>query len=395
MPFQRTTATNKVLALTKRKKVIRGGSSASKTVSILAVLIDKCCKNPDLEVSIISESVPHLKKGALKDFIKIMKWTKRWNENNYNATDRKYTFHNGAYMEFFSPESILGARRNILYINEANNISHADYMQLAMRTSHDIYLDYNPVGEFWADTDVLNEPNSELLILTYKDNEARPQNVDEEFAIYRSKAEAEKAQGLPINSFYQNYCRVYIDGEIGSLQGVVFNNWSQIKEVPLGAQLLGVGMDFGFSNDPTTAVKVFRLDGNLYCDELVYETQLLNSQLIDRLKSNGVTQQMEIIADSADPKTIAELRAAGFRCNGAEKGPDSIRSGIAKMQDKHIYVTERSTNLIKELRNYRWKVDKAGKSENEPSDAYNHAIDAIRYVVLNKLNKGSGVYHFV
>lgn len=372
--------------MTARKRVVRGGSSASKTCGILPELINRCTLNPGLEVSVISESIPHLKKGAMKDFIKIMKWTGRWNENHWNATDRKYTFHNDSYIEFFSPESVLGSRRNILYVNEANNIKYEDYVQLAMRTSDLIFLDYNPAAEFWADTEVLKEPDSELLVLTYLDNEARPKNVDSDFAIFRQKAEKEKELGLPITSYWQNYCRVYIDGEIGNIQGVVFNNWNQIDSIPEQAEIIAYGLDWGFTNDPSGLVAVYKYNGKLVLHELIYESGLTNSMLADKMRSLGVNTNIDIIADSSEPKSIADLQGMGFpRTTPAKKGADSINNGISKLQEFELLVTKTSTNLIKELRAYRWQVDKSGKTLNEPIDHMNHLIDPTRYVALNKL----------
>lgn len=381
--------------MTARKRVVRGGSSASKTCGILPELINRCTLTPGLEVSVVSESIPHLKKGAMKDFIKIMKWTGRWNENHWNATDRKYTFHNEAYIEFFSPESVLGSRRNILYVNEANNVKYEDYVQLAMRTSDLIFLDYNPAAEFWADTEVLKESDSELLVLTYLDNEARPKNVDSDFAIFRQKAEKEKALGLPITSYWQNYCRVYIDGEIGNIQGVVFNNWSQIDSVPEQAELVAYGLDWGFTNDPSGLVAVYKYNGKLVLHELIYESGLTNSMLAEKMRSLGVNINIDIIADSSEPKSIADLQAMGFpRTTPAKKGADSVSNGISKLQEFEFLVTKTSTNLIKELRSYRWQVDKSGKALNEPIDHMNHLIDPTRYVALNKLGASTEwVFH--
>jgi phage terminase large subunit len=385
--FSVTTAVKKIRAVKARKKIIQGGSSAGKTIAILIILIDKCIKEPGLEVSVISESIPHLKKGAMKDFLKIMDQTGRFNRSNWNATDRKYTFSNGSYMEFFSPESVLGSRRNILYINEANNIHYADYHQLAIRTSADIYIDFNPAAEFWAHTEVAIEDNAELISITYLDNGARPSNVDEEFAIARQKAAREAAQGLPITSYWQNWVRVYVDGLTGNLQGVVFNNWEQIDDVPIIAELVAHGQDYGFTNDPSATVAVYQIGMNLYLDELLYETGLLTSEIVARYPSIGITYYQRIIPDSAEPKSNEEVRRAGYNVDPARKGPDSVRASINKLQEYKIFVTKRSTNLIKELRAYRWKVDQSGKALQEPVDYMNHAIDAVRYVALNCLSR--------
>ena len=398
--FKRTTAINKILAMKARKKVIQGGSSASKTFGILSILIDKACKAEGLEISVVSESIPHLKKGALKDFIKIMKMTGRWIESHYNATDRKYTFSNDSYIEFFSPEAVLGARRHILYVNEANNITYQDYHQLATRTEKDIYIDFNPASEFWVHTEVLKEENSELLVLDYRDNEALPSNVVEEFLIARKKADEEKKSGLPITSYWQNYCRVYIDGKIGNIQGLIFSNWNQVDDLPkdkegnITAEFIGYGLDFGFTNDPTALIEVYKQSGELWINELIYESRLINSEIIAKMNNMPVFTYKEIIADSAEPKTIEEIRRAGFYITGAIKGQDSVRASISKLQQFKINVTKRSTNIIRELRSYKWRIDKDGKALNEPVDYDNHAIDALRYVALNKINNNIGVYNF-
>lgn len=385
MTFVRTTAINKVLALKARKKVVQGGSSAGKTFGILPILIDKATKTKDLEISVVSESVPHLKKGALKDFIKIMKSTNRWIDSHYNATDRKYTFGNGSYIEFFSPESVLGARRHILYVNEANNITYEDYHQLSVRTERDIYIDFNPANEFWAHTEVLKEPDSEGIILTYLDNEGRPSNVDAEFAIARQKADKEKEQG--VDGYWSNWCRVYIDGHIGSLQGVVFNNWHQCDTIPKDAQLVARGLDFGFTNDETALVEVYKLQNKLFLNELIYEKRLTGYDIAERMLILGFNKHEPIVADSARPETIEDIRRYGFNIEKANKGADSVLNSIDTLQQFEIYITKESTNLIKEFRGYRWLTDRSGKALNEPVDFMNHGIDAIRYVAQNYINK--------
>ena len=341
----------------------------------------------------MSESVPHLKKGAMKDFIKIMKFTNRWHESRFNQTDRKYKFANGSYIEFIPPNSNIGARRNILYVNEANRIKYQDYHQAAVRTSGEIYIDFNPTDSFWAHTEVLTETDSELLVLTYKDNEALPPNVVEDFTQARIKADREIQNGAP--SYWANWCKVYIDGQIGSLQGVVFG-FQTIPEIPLGAELVGFGLDWGFSNDPTALVKVCKAGKKLFVQELIYETGLLNSTLYSKIKASGVQTYHNIVADSADPKSIEDIRTMGHaNISPANKGQDSVNASIAKLQEYEIYITEDSTNLINEFRNYCWLQDKTGKSTNVPIDAYNHGIDALRYVALNLLRNNLGVYHMI
>ncbi len=361
-----------------RKKVIQGGSSAGKTFGVLPILIDKCCKSPNLEISVVAESVPHLKKGALKDFIKIMKATGRWNENRYNATDRKYTFANGSYMEFFSPESIIGSRRNILYINEAPFIKYEDYYQMAIRTSGEIFMDFNPFNEFWAHTEVLKEADSELLILTYRDNEALPVNVIQDFEQARIKADAELKSGKA--GYWCNFVNVYVDGKVGTLQGAIFNNWSQIDTIPKEAEFIANGLDWGFTNDATGLIEVYKWNNKLIVKELIYETRLTNSMLFNKMRELKIPLDNDIIADSSEPKSIQDLINFGYyNIRGANKGQDSVRSSINKLQEYEILVTSDSLNLIKELRGYVWL------DGQKPIDKNNHLIDPLRYVALNKL----------
>lgn len=386
MTFVRTTAINKILRLKKRIKIIQGGTSAGKTYGIIPILIDSAAKQPNLEISIVSESIPHLRRGALKDFLKIMAETNRFVDANYNKSFLKYTFHNGSYIEFFSadqPDRLRGARRHILYINEANNIPFEAYQQLAIRTSEEVYIDYNPTHEFWSHTELIPDADSDFIILTYKDNEALSENIVKEIEKARDKAET--------SSYWLNWWKVYGLGEVGSLEGVIFTNWKPIKEVPKDAKLLGYGMDFGYTNDPTTLIACYRLDNEIIFDECIYRTGLLNNEIKDLMNVEGVGIS-PIYADSAEPKSIAELRRYGFNIKGADKGRDSINYGINIIQQYSVRVTERSTNMIKELRNYIWDKDKTGGTMNKPIDAFNHAIDAMRYFAMMQLNTNRGVY---
>lgn len=239
--------------MTARKKVIQGGTSAGKTFGILPILIDMAAKQPRKEISVVSESIPHLRRGALKDFKKIMHHTGRWVEGRFNETHLVYKFANGSYIEFFSAdqeERLRGARRHKLYVNEANNISFEAYHQLAIRTSEDIFIDFNPTATFWAHTEVLQEADSELIILNYRDNEALPETIVHDIEAARDKAAT--------SSYWANWWKVYGLGEVGSLEGVVFDNWQQIDQLPANAQLVALGMDFGFTNDPTTLIAYYR-----------------------------------------------------------------------------------------------------------------------------------------
>ena len=385
--LQKTTAQNKISKLKKRVRIVRGGTSASKTFSIIPFLIDYAVKNPLSEISVVAETIPHLKRGALRDFLKIMEMIGMYDSNNFNKSSLVYVFTNGSYIEFFSADSeskLRGARRDVLFVNECNNITWEAYYQLAIRTRRFIYLDYNPVSEFWVDKELINDIDTDFIVLTYKDNEALDLSIIKEI---------EKAKEKALTSTYwENWWNVYGLGQIGSLQGTIFNNWNQCDCIPEGAEFISYGMDWGFTNDPTTLIEVYRYNGELYVNELIYQTGLTNSDIVLRMNELNINRYADIIADSAEPKSIEDVYRGGFKnIYPALKGSDSIRNSIDTLQQFTINITKASTNLIKEFRTWRWAVDKEGKQLGTPIDKDNHAIDALRYVALNKINKSSKI----
>ena len=375
----RTTAVNKIIALKKRIKIIQGGTSAGKTFGIIPVLISKAANTPNLEISIVAESIPHLRRGALKDFINIMKWTSRFFEGRFNKSLLRYDFGNGSYIEFFSADDsskLRGARRDILYINECNNVTFEAYNELSIRTKREIFLDFNPANEFWVHTELKHEDDSDFLILTYKDNEALDERIVKEIEKNRAKATT--------SSYWANWWRVYGLGEIGMLEGVVFSNWKMIDTIPNEAKLIGYGLDFGFTNDPTAIIEIYNYNGQRIVNEIVYQTGLVNNEISKKLQKNVIAY-----ADSSEPKSIEEIRRTGQLIKGVTKGQDSVNFGIQIMQSQSYLVTAQSTNLIKELRAYCWDRDKTGKQMNKPIDNFNHTIDALRYHEMESLGKGS------
>ncbi len=381
MNYKYTPALHKIRLMKGRIKVIPGGSSAGKTIAILMILIDKCIRTPNLSVSIVSESTPHLRRGVIRDMLNILKDTGRYRDSQYNRTNLIYEFTNKSYIEFFSVDDasrLRGARRNVLYINECNNVSEDAYTQLAMRTDMDIYLDYNPSNRFWIEN-VLISPEAEKLTLTYKDNTALSQTVID---FLESKLELAKT-----SDYWTNWCNVYLRGLPGVLEGVIFNNWSEIDTIPEDARLIGYGIDFGYANDETTCTAVYKYNNDIIVDEIIYQKGLSNSDIANLLKDNNVIG--ELYCDSAEPKTIAELKKYGFSAYPTKKGPDSILHGISLMQEYQLLVTKKSINIKNELINYMWKKDKDGNSMNVPIDIFNHSIDGIRYLFLMKLGKKS------
>jgi phage terminase large subunit len=374
----RTTAIRKILRLRNRIKIIQGGTSAGKTFGILPILISKAAKRPLMEISVVAESIPHLRRGALKDFLSMMKSGFRYVDKRFNKSLLRYDFDNGSYIEFFSADDsskLRGARRDILYINECNNIEFEAYNELAIRTKREIYLDFNPANEFWVHTELKNEPDTDFVVLTYKDNEALDKGIVREI-------EKNRLKGLT-SSYWANWWNVYGLGEMGSLQGVVFSNWKQIDTIPTEARLLGYGVDFGYTADPTSIIEVYTYNGQRILNEICYQTGLVNTEIAKKLQKNIIAY-----ADSAEPKSIEEIRRTGQLIKGVTKGLDSVNFGIQIMQSQEYLVTSQSTNLIKELRSYCWDKDRSGKQINKPIANYNHAIDAVRYHEMESLGKG-------
>jgi len=378
-----TTTAIKIDGFRKRVRIVQGGSSAGKTFAILSLLYSYAA-NPEcgpLEISVVSESIPHLRRGALKDFLKMLNMTGLYQEELYNRTLLRYDFPHGSYIEFFSADQsdkMRGARRDVLFVNEANNIAWEAYHQLAIRTRTAIYIDYNPVREFWAHTELMHDPDAEFLLVTYKDNQALDPAIIREIEKAKTKAES--------SAYWANWWKVYGLGQVGTLQGAIYGDYTVVEGIdPSTMKFVAYGLDWGFSNDPTALVAVYRRGDDLFIHELLYHRGLTNSDIATRLKEFGITRAWEIVADSAEPKSIEEIYRLGFNIKPASKGPDSVRQGIDIVKRFNLHVTKDSTNLIKELRSYTWATDKDGKDTGVPIDSYNHACDALRYVALNKL----------
>lgn len=364
--------------------VNQGGSSSGKTYSILQTLFTRFVEGRNI-ITVVGESIPNLKAGALRDALDIVEGSDVLKKLivDYNKTDRVFYGRNGSMMEFKSyltPQDAKSGKRDFLFMNEANGVRKEVWDQLEIRTKKQAFIDYNPNAEFWVHETIIGQPNTKLFISDHRHNPFAQQKI-------RDKLEALRFKDM-------EFFKVYARGLTGKTEGLIFRNFNIVDEVPLGAELIGCGMDFGFTNDPTTLIKVFRFNEELYIDELLFETNLTNPDIIQRLKHLGITQQMGIVADSADPKSIREIEKAGFRIEAAEKGPDSIINGIDKLKRHTINITRRSTNTIKEFRNYKWATDSTGKALNVPVDFFNHSIDSIRYVALNKFGRSSGNYVF-
>lgn len=367
MEFIRTTATDKVLQLRKRIRGVAGGTSASKTISILLWLIHHAQSNPNLTISVVSETFPHLKRGVIRDFLAIMDSpAANFVVSRWNKTDSIYIFESGSIIEFFSadqPGKVRGPRRDILFVNEANNISYEVFTQLEVRTKKVVWLDWNPVSEFWFYTEMLGKREDvDFITLTYQDNEALDKSI---------------IQTIEARRVNTNWFRVYGEGQLGEAEGRIYTGWSlDLEEIPDSARLERYGLDFGYTNDPTAIVAIYKYNDAKIVDEICYLKGLSNKNTADMLQN---LPKALVIADSAEPKSIDEIKSYGVNIIGASKGKDSVLQGIQYVQDQKIFVTKHSVNLIKEYRNYLWITDPEGKIINEPQDFLNHAMDALRY----------------
>ncbi len=358
---------------------LQGSSRSSKTYSNVQWLIRMCYDVPGTTVSIVRKTMPALKRSVYRDFEEIMWGWGLWNLGEMNKSEFVYTFPNGSWIEFFSCENeqkLRGSKRQILFVNEANEISFIEWQQLQMRTTLFSIIDYNPSfsEEHW-----INQINGERKtcwwISTYKDNPFLEQKVIDEIESLQQKNK----------SLWQ----VYGLGLRAIVEGLVFPEIEIVDYVPREAQRRRFyGMDFGYTNDPTAIVEVMMWKNTLYLNEVCYQTHMLTADIVRVLKS--LEGNPEIISESADPRLVDEIYNAGIDIKAVHKFQGSVDAGIMKMKGFKICITRHSTNLIKEFRNYVYRQDKEGKWLNEPVDAFNHAIDAIRYVIIEKILGGYG-----
>lgn len=363
----------------ERKRLIanRGGTRSGKTYSLVSLFVCVAMQAKQKRtIDIVSESLPHLKRGAINDMEDILTNEQMIEDVHYlkNRSDHTYLFKTGTQIRFFSADDwgkVKGSRRDVLFINECNRISWEVYRQLAVRTTECIFLDWNPDSEFWYEQKGLNTKDTTKEIhSTYKDN---PYLTDVQIAEIES------------NMSDENWWKVYGLGEVGRPQGVIYDRWQQVNAIPEGATLIARGLDFGFTNDPTAIVDVYKYDGKLWLDELCYQRGMTNDKIAEFLRGkDGIT-----VADSAEMKSITEIYNYGIRrIEPAQKGTDSVRVGIDILRRYELMVTKRSLNMIYELRNYKWKENKlTGETMNEPVDKFNHLLDAARYVALNMLSE--------
>ena len=369
--------------------VIRGGQGASKTVSIIQIIIQSLCSSTK-EATILSSELSKMKRTVIRDYKKICKdWGTIQNETDFNRSESKHEYFNGSYLDFLGADVNdvgKGFRRDILYINEADKMDVDTAVQFISRAGLTI-IDYNPDALFWGD-EYINDNN--FITLTFEDNEYLSKSEVKSILDYKNKGfhdvnlpDKQLFQDSNIaNKYWSNKWRVYGLGLLGNLEGVVFNNWSVINSLPKEARLLGRGLDFGFTNDPTSIIEVYKYNDQRILHEVCYRKGLSNREIYKMIPDRVITY-----CDSAEPKSISELSSYGCKVKGVKKGQDSVMFGIQVMQEQTYLITSNSKNLINEFRKYTWIKDKSNNNLNKPIDLYNHGIDAVRYHEMETLGR--------
>jgi phage terminase large subunit len=304
----------------------------------------------------------------MRDFLNIMIQHGYFRQSEWSISDSMYTFSNGSVIEFFGADQadkLRGGRRKRLFINEANNITLNAFNELEVRTQEDVWIDYNPTNEFWAFTDVMpqREKDVDFITLTYKDNEALDPQI---------------IQSIEARRDNKAWWTVYGLGQLGETEARIYTNWQIVDDIPHEARLERRGLDFGYSNDPTAIIDLYYYNGGYIVDEQTFQKGLSNKDIAGII-SNLPEANKLIVADSAEPKSIDELKAYGVNVMGCQKGPGSRNQGIQHVQSQRMSMTKRSVNIIKEYRNYIWTTDKDGKILNDPMEGFDHGLDAVRY----------------
>lgn len=374
-----TTGTNKIkdaIFEPSFYKVIQGGASASKTFSIMILLIGYAESYPNSLITVAGMTYNHLATGTMRDFKKIMQETNRWEDSNFNKSSKIYNFNNGSQIEFLSTDNMTsrGPRRDVLFVNEANGINYETFDQLATRTRDFVILDYNPSAKFWAHEELVEgkqKDKTTFLTLTYLDNEALSKQERENIESRKPKPGEEPS----------NWWTVYGLGQIGSLEGNIYSGWQEVdRNYFQNGKLVRYGLDFGFSNDETAMVAIYELeDGKTGIEEVLYQKGILGSQYAEILMSHNIDPNVLIVADSARPEIIAEIKAKGYRIVGADKNPGSVKRGIDRVSQRQIAYC--GSNLKREYLSYAWRKKRSGEILDEPQDGNDHALDATRYAI--------------
>lgn len=377
MKIQTTKTFEDLLNTNYRNYVFQGSSRAGKTYNIILWMVINILNEENKVYSIVRKTLPSLKASVLRDLKDILVRLDLYDSNKWHTVDG-YVEIGTNVIEWFSldtEERVRGRKRDVCFVNEATEITYDEYVQLNLRTSERMILDFNPsLWQSWL-YDLDGQPDTFYTIVTYNDNPFLPQNQVDEIEKLKTRD--------------QNLWRVFGLGQKGIPTRVVFNHQQIYDELPKEAKLLGYGIDIGF-NDPNTLVKVYKDGESIYCEELLYLRNTTVSDLIYKIKDLGLNLTDDFIVDSAAPQAIAEMSRSGINAKPVKK--DTILSGIDQLKRHNLFIHKNSINLQNELNSYAWKSDKNGNNLDEPEDKNNHIIDAIRYVLQMKVMRYTGVY---
>ncbi|MCK4521626.1 MAG: phage terminase large subunit [Nanoarchaeota archaeon] len=389
--FKPTQALYKIAALRKPIRAIEGSQGAGKTIAILMLLINHAQHNRNKSITVFQYERSKMKKTVVRDFIKIMQSLGFYVGVEWNKTESVYTFPTGSYIEFLGLDEAdvgKGFRRDIIYFNELNRgrITLDTFVQLQSRCTI-TYADYNPDERFWLHTDILKNDNVDFIRVTYLDNEYIPKGELKAILDYRAKGFHDPNGSLTDeanikSSYWANKWIVYGLGMPGKMDGTIYSDWEVIDSIPPEAKLIGAGLDFGYSQDPTAVVIVYKYNDDIVVDEVLFRKGLGISEIANSLKG---LKTGTIYCDSADPRSIAELKRYGIPAVGVRKGRGSVIAGVELLQSKHMLITKRSVNLIKALGHYSWSTDREGNKLNKPNHLWSDILDALRYLAISKL----------
>lgn len=360
----------------KRIVIEQGGTRSGKTYNILLwIIFDYCQKHSNKTITICRKTYPSLRATVMRDFFDILKQYDLYTEEKHNKSSGEY-YLNGNLVEFISlqqPSRVRGRKRDLLYINEANELFYEDYQQLMFRTSYRAIIDYNPSDEFhWIYDKVKTREDADFYVTTYLDNPFLDQSLKDEIT--------------RLKEIDENYWQIYGLGQVGKSKAIIFT-FSECEKIPESARFVSYGLDFGYTNDSTSLVGTWIQGDNMYIKEFLYRTGMTNRDIHNEFVTLGINRRDEIFADSSEPKSIEELYRMGWNVKPTAKGADSINIGIDMIKRYKVHITRGSTNTIKEFKNYKWVEDKNGNIINKPVDLFNHSIDATRYSIYNKLSK--------
>lgn len=361
--------------VTPRFLVNQGGTSSGKTYTLMQRLIVLSIEEPRAVITVTGQDLPNMKVGAMRDLDNIVHgspWLMDW--FTQNKSENTWRGKNGSLVEFKSYDNAQDAKsgkRDYLFVNEANGVPYEVFWQLQIRTRKQVFLDYNPTARFWVHDKIIGRKDCKLIISDHRNNQ------------FLTEEEHRKIEEIEDPELWQVYAR----GLTGKITGLVFSRWDIVEEMPplMECKLQAFCLDWGFVNDPTALLEVRVAHGDIWVDELIYTPGLTNPMIAEAAHKQGIGRRHRIIADSAEPKSIAELVSMGLNVVASVKGKDSVINGIDILKRYAIHVTRRSMGLQEELKQYKWKVLRTGETTNEPVDSFNHAIDALRYVALTYL----------